>query len=111
MPKGKSDVGKIGNVLILVGGILGLLLGILMILGMGWSFLPGFGWGLGGLITGIILIVISLAVLATNGAVQVHTLKFGNNWLVYLVLGILMYLFGGDLGAVLVIIGAILLLL
>jgi hypothetical protein len=110
MPKGKSDTGKIGNLLILLGGIVGLLQGILLFLGVwAWGFIPiPF---LDNWISGIILIVISLAVLATNGAVKIQKLKFGNNWIVYFILGILMIIFKGDLAGILVIIGAILLLL
>jgi len=112
MPKGKSDATKLGNLLILIGGIVGLLLGILEILNQHLGFLPGVDLGfLGNIVLGVVLVVLSLAVLATTGTVKIKKLKFGSNWVVYLVLGILMYLFGGDLGAVLVIIGAILLLL
>lgn len=63
------------------------------------------------LIVGIILIVLSLATLATSGAVNIKALKFGNNWVVLLILGILMYIFAGGIGAILVILGAILMLL
>ena len=88
-----SDLKKIGDLLILLGGIIGLIQGILLIAGMPFTILPGLGdFGLGPLIWGI---------LAINE----------NKWLVVLIMGILMYLFSSGLGGVLVIIGAILLLL
>jgi hypothetical protein len=105
-----ADLKKIGQLLVLLGGIVGLLFGILMALNMGFVLLPGVGLVgfIGSLVTGVILILLSLIVLATSGVVDIPALKFDNNWIVILILGILMYIFGGDLGAILVIIGAIL---
>ncbi|MHA2377898.1 MAG: hypothetical protein ACXADO_08985 [Candidatus Thorarchaeota archaeon] len=105
-----ADLKKIGELLVLLGGIVGLLFGILIALNMGPVLLPGVGLVgfIGGLVTGVILILLSLIVLATSGVVDIPALKFDNNWVVLLILGILMYVFGGDLGAILVIIGAIL---
>jgi hypothetical protein len=105
-----ADLKKIGQLLVLLGGIVGLLFGILMALNMGFVLLPGVGLVgfIGSLVTGVILILLSLIVLATSGVVDIPALKFDNNWVVLLILGILMYIFGGDLGAILVIIGAIL---
>jgi len=104
-----ADLKKIGQLLVLLGGIVGLLFGILMALNMGFVLLPGVGLVgfIGSLVTGVILILLSLIVLATSGVVDIPALKFDNNWVVLLILGILMYIFGGDLGAILVIIGAI----
>lgn len=109
----KSQATKIGELLCLIGGLLGLLYGILQILGMGFAFLPGLGIGgiLGGLITGIILIIISLVVLTTSGVINIPALKLEKNWIIMLILGILLYVFGGGLPGVLVIVGAILMLL
>lgn len=105
-----ADLKKIGQLLVLLGGIVGLLFGILITLNMGFVLLPGVGLVgfIGSLVTGVILVLLSLIVLATSGAVNIPALKFDNNWIVLLILGILMYVFGGDLGAILVIIGAIL---
>ncbi|MHA2601626.1 MAG: hypothetical protein AM324_005785 [Candidatus Thorarchaeota archaeon SMTZ1-83] len=105
-----ADLKKIGQLLVLLGGIVGLLFGILIALNMGFVLLPGVGLVgfIGSLVTGVILVLLSLIVLATSGAVNIPALKFDNNWIVLLILGILMYVFGGDLGAILVIIGAIL---
>jgi len=107
-----SDLKKIGNLLILIGGIIGLIQGILLILGSPFSIFPGLGdFGLGSLISGILLIIFSLIALASSGAVKISALNFGNSWIVVLIMGILMYVFGSDLGGILVIIGAILWLL
>jgi hypothetical protein len=105
-----ADLKKIGQLLVLLGGIVGLLFGILIAMNMGFVLLPGVGLVgfIGSLVTGAILILLSLIVLATSGVVNIPALKFDNNWIVLLILGILMYIFGGDLGAILVIIGAIL---
>ncbi|MFX0044596.1 MAG: hypothetical protein ACFE8Z_01990 [Candidatus Hermodarchaeota archaeon] len=105
-----ADLKEIGQLLVLLGGVIGLLFGILIAMNMGLVFLPEVGLVgfIGGLFTGAILILLSLIVLATSGAVNIPALKFDNNWIVLLILGILMYIFGGDLGAILVIIGAIL---
>ncbi|MFX1415833.1 MAG: hypothetical protein ACFFC0_03425 [Promethearchaeota archaeon] len=105
-----ADLKKIGQLLVLLGGIVGLLFGILIALNMSFVLLPGVGLVgfIGSLVTGAILILLSLIVLATSGAVDIPALKFDNNWIVLLILGILMYIFGGDIGAILVIIGAIL---
>jgi hypothetical protein len=107
-----SDLKKIGSLLILIGGIIGLIQGILMILGSPFSIFPGVGdLGLTSLIRGILLIIFSLVALASSGYVKISALNFGNSWVVVLVMGILMYVFGSDLGGILVIVGAILWLL
>ena len=104
-----SDLKKIGDLLILLGGIIGLIQGII---GMPFTILPGLGdFGLGSLIWGILAILFSLIALVNSGFIKISALEFKNKWLVVLVMGILMYLFSSGLGGVLVIIGAILLLL
>jgi len=103
-----ADLKEISKILIMLGGILGLIFGILKVLLIG-------GWGsyglfsLGPLIDGIILIIVSLIVLASSGVVKIPALEFANTAIVMLILGIVMWPFGGDLGSILVIVGAILL--
>ncbi|MFX0108705.1 MAG: hypothetical protein ACFE7R_10495 [Candidatus Hodarchaeota archaeon] len=107
-----ADLKKIGELLVLLGGIIGLIFGILQVLDLGTFGLGLYGIGiLGPLIEGIILIILSLIVLATSGIVNIPALKFDKNWIVLLIFGILMLLFNGGIGAILVIIGAILFLL
>ena len=84
-----ADLKKIGDLLILLGGILGLIEGILTVLGL----------------------LFSLIALVNSGVIKISALEFSNKWLVVLIMGVLMYLFSSTLGGALVIIGAILLLL
>lgn len=107
-----ADLKNIGDLLILLGGIIGLIEGILTVLGISvLAFLPYVPWGLGPLITGILGILFSLIALVNSGTIKISALEFSNKWLVVLIMGILMYLFASGLGGALVIIGAILLLL
>jgi len=104
-----ADLKKIGELLVIIGGIVGLILGITQALNLGTFGIGLWGIGiLGPLIEGIILIILSLIVLVTSGVLNIPALKFDNNWLVLLIFGILMLLFNGGIGALLVIIGAIL---
>jgi len=107
---------KVGELLVLIGSIISLIFGILMIL----SF-PTFGldlWSIGGylaaiafinVILGIILIILSLVTLATSGAIK-FPYKLEKNWIMLLILGIILLILGGGIGALLVIIGAILMM-
>ena len=107
-----ADLKKIGDLLILIGGIIGLIEGILTVLGISTlAFLPYVNFGLGPLITGILGILFSLIALVNSGTIKISALEFSNKWLVVLIMGVLMYLFASGLGGALVIIGAILLLL
>ncbi|MFW9807060.1 MAG: hypothetical protein ACFFFK_10070 [Candidatus Thorarchaeota archaeon] len=107
-----ADLKNIGDLLILLGGIIGLIEGILTVLGIGvLAFLPYVNFGLGPLITGILGILFSLIALVNSGTIKIKALEFSNKWLVVLIMGVLMYLFASGLGGALVIIGAILLLL
>ena len=107
-----ADLKKIGSLLVLLGGIIGLVEGILMILGMPLGILPGLGdFGLGGLIVGILGILFSLIALVNSGFIKIPALEFANKWLIILIMGILMYLFASGFGGILVIIGAILFVL
>jgi len=106
-----SDLKKIGDLLILLGGIIGLIEGILTVLGIGiLSFLPYYIF-LDPLFTGILGILFSLIALVNSGTIKIKALEFSNKWLVILIMGILMYLFASGIGGALVIIGSILLLL
>jgi hypothetical protein len=108
-----SDLHKIGDILILIGGIIGLIEGILAILG--WApFLPTLGWGaygVTGMIVGILGIIFSLIALVNSGTIKIKALEFSNKWLIVLIMGILMYLFASGIGGILVIIGSLLLLI
>jgi hypothetical protein len=108
-----SDIKKIGDILILLGGIVGLIEGILVILQMNYlAFLPYYHiFGTAGyLIEGVLGILFSLIALVNSGTIKIKALEFSNKWLVVLIMGILMYLFASGIGGVLVIIGSLLLL-
>ena len=105
-----ADLKKIGELLVLLGGIVGLIEGILVVLGMGLTILPGLDFGLG-IIGGILGILFSLIALVNSGFIKIPALEFANKWLIILIMGILMYLFASGFGGILVIIGAILFLL
>ena len=104
-----ADLKEISKILIMLGGILGLIFGILKVLLIaGWGVSGGI-LILGPFFDGIILVLVSLIVLASSGVVKIPALEFANTAIVMLILGIVMWIFGGDLGSLLVIIGAILL--
>ncbi len=112
----KTDLKKIAELLCLIGAIISLVYGVLMIIGGIIGFgLPGVGWHLGhyffglDLIFGVIVIIIAVITMATCGVVK-FPITLEKNWIMLLILGILLAVFGGDWGAFLVIIGAILLI-
>ena len=107
-----SDLHKIGDILILIGGIIGLIEGILTVLNLPYlAFLPYANFGLGYMVTGILGILFSLIALVNSGSIKIKVLEFSNKWLIVLIMGILMYLFASGLGGILVIIGSLLLLI
>ncbi|MDD1777865.1 MAG: hypothetical protein LUQ65_06805 [Candidatus Helarchaeota archaeon] len=109
-----SDLARIGRILVLIGGIIGIIEGVLMIFGVPFYSWPGIGWstfGVNHVIVGIFGILFSLIALANSGAIKIKALEFSNRWLIILIMGILMYLFASGLGGILVIIGAIFYLL
>ena len=106
-----ADLKKIGDILVLIGALVGLLQGVLLILGMGIGIINlGF---LDPLIMGILGILFSLIALVNSGFLKISALDFGktNKFIVVLIIGVLMFVFASDLGGILVIIGAILWLL
>ena len=108
-----ADMKQIGDLLVLIGALIGLLQGILLILNMGVMFFNPLGGFLGGLVLGILAIIFSLIALVNSGFLKISALDFGktNKFIVVLIIGILMILFASDIGGILVIIGAILWLL
>lgn len=103
---------EIAKWLFLLGGILGILFGVLTILGFGFSLVAlNLLGAVGNIVYGAIQIVLGLIVLATSGIINIPALKFDTNWILYIIFGILMIIFGTDLAGILVIIGAILLVI
>ena len=110
----KSAIANVGEILVLIGAIVALIFGILRLIpGFAWLGFDPVGWLYPALavvfsiIFGIITIILSLVTLATAGAIKFKW-KLQKNWAMYLLLGILLLIFGGYWGAILVIIGAIL---
>lgn len=111
-----ADLKKIGDLLVLLGAIIGLIQGILLLLpdlGFTFGFVNLLGGYLDAFILGILAIVFSLIALVNSGFLKISALDFGktNKFIVVLIIGVLMVLFASDLGGILVILGAILWLL
>lgn len=104
-----ASMKEISKILVILGGIVGLLEGILGFLNI-FSFGIGFG-GADNLIGLVIVIVMALIALATSGVVDIKALKMEFNFIILLIVGVAMAIFGGLIGGILVILGSILLLL
>ncbi|MHA1638527.1 MAG: hypothetical protein ACTSUO_02065 [Candidatus Thorarchaeota archaeon] len=106
-----ADLKKIGDILVLIGALIGLLEGILTILGASVVNVLGDLLGaLGGLVMGIIAILFALIALVNSGFLKIKALDFGktNKFLIVLIVGVLMIVFASTIGGLLVVIGAIL---
>lgn len=111
-----ADLKKIGDILVLIGAIVGIIQGIWLILGndaFGTNILLGVLGAAMAVIIGILGILFSLIALVNSGFLKISALDFGkkNRFLVVLIIGVLMVLFASDFGGILVIIGAVLWLL
>ena len=113
----KNAYQRVGELFILIGSFVALIFGILLLIpSVGIRFVPWcahclpFGTGFFGLelLFGIIVIILSIITMATSGFINLPW-KFKRNWLIPLILGIFLLIFGGDIGAILVITGAIVL--
>ena len=97
-----------GEVLVVIGAIITIILAILDIAGVGvglWGFgYIGWWWGL---VWGIIHIILALALLSTMGIIKIK-FKFARHWLVLLIIGIIILAPTSNWGGLIVIIGAIL---
>ena len=99
-----------GELIVVIGGIVGLILGLLALLGYGWTL----GYGIGGMLgwlAGVLQIIVALIILATSGKINIKILKMEKNALILLILGIVLWLVGGELGGIITIIGAIIMFL
>ena len=105
-----ADLKKIGDLLVLLGALVGLIQGILLIMGTAFAFVNVLAGFLDPLVLGILAILFSLIALVNSGFLKISALDFGktNKFIVVLLMGILMILFASDLGGILVILGAIL---
>ncbi len=103
----------LAKLLAIIGGIVIVVEGVLGLLGKSMTkfFSLGFLDALAPLIWGIIAIAIGLLILISTGVLGSKKAKLGFNGVVILVLGILGFLFGSNIGGILVIIAAILMFL
>ena len=103
----KKEIKNIGRILTLLGALVCLIFGILFILGTPFMFAQFyFIGGLTGIVYGILLIILALIVFASYGVIDL-SIRFKPSWIILLIVGIVAYIFGGGLGAVLIILGAI----
>ncbi len=100
-----------GELIVVIGGIIGLILGILTLLGYSIGLGYHIGGMLGFLFAGILQILVSLVILATSGKINIKILKMEKNAIILLILGIILWIVGGDLGGLITIIGAIIMFL
>jgi hypothetical protein len=99
------------KILVILGGVIGILEALLHFSGYWgpiWTYFPD---PLLGLVSLIVAIIFSLIALATSGAIKMKALKMEYNFLVLLIVGAVMFVFGANLGGILVILGSILLIL
>ena len=106
MPK-KSSKKHDNNIraLAVIGAILSIIFAILGIFGYGIIGLP-ISFGLERFISAAIAVIIGLIVLASYGVINI-SLKVDIHWITLLILGTFSIIFGGDVGALLIIIAGI----
>ena len=106
------------KLLAIIGGLIVVVFAVLSILGLvgivlNVDFWPHF-WGIsvgGSWINPIIALIVGILILIATGTIKSSSTKVRFNGVTVLVLGILAFVFGDNLGGILVIIGGILLLL
>ena len=106
-----ADLKKIGDILVLIGALIGILEGILTMIGASViSVLGDFLGALGPIVSGILGILFALIVLVNSGFIKISALDFGktNKFLIVLIMGVLMVVFASTIGGILAIVGAIL---
>lgn len=105
-----ADLKKIGDLLVLLGAIVGIIEGLMLIFQIpGLGFFNPLGATLG-IVAGVLGILFSLIALVNSGFIKISALDFGkqNKFIVVLIVAILMILFASNIGGILVLIGAIL---
>lgn len=107
------DLNYLVRVFAIVGGLLCVLFGFLTIIegaGHGASSIERFAESVADIVAGIIVIVIGLLVLSSYGILDLPA-RIETTWLMLIVLGLIALIFGGDIGAVLLILAGFLSLL
>jgi len=103
----KESLKSIGNIFVVIGATFLVIYAIFYILGGGFSLIKLKPIALGTILSGIALLVIAIIILSSYGLLQTN-LKFEQNWLINIVLGATALILGGEIGAILIIIGALL---
>ncbi|MHA1754819.1 MAG: hypothetical protein ACTSYR_04810 [Candidatus Odinarchaeia archaeon] len=102
--KSKNDIVRVLSV---IGAVLSIIFGILVIIGSSVfigpliTIIPGLP-----IIEGILVIIFGIIILTSYGVIDVGP-KVSHDWPILLILGVLSLIFGGDIGAVLIIIAGI----
>ncbi|MFX1485957.1 MAG: hypothetical protein ACFFBS_02435 [Promethearchaeota archaeon] len=106
MPKRKSKKhDSTVRTLAVIGAILSIIFGVLGIFGYGIIGVP-IAFGLERVFTAAIVIIIGLIVLASYSVINI-SLKVNTHWITLLILGVISIIFGGDVGALLIIIAGL----
>ena len=106
MPK-KSSSTDLVRILSVVGAVLSIILGVLLFLNRSFligpliSIIPGLP-----IIEGILTIIFGIIILTSYGIINIGP-KVSNDWPVLILFGILSLIFGGGIGAILIIIAGI----
>ncbi|TFF91330.1 hypothetical protein EU545_04505 [Candidatus Thorarchaeota archaeon] len=112
----ENDAIRIGEVMVLAGGGIELVIGALFLLNFGVFVSFGIPYidlsmvflGLGSIIQGLVLVALSLLVLLTRGSIQLDFIRPTRAWQSLLIIGFVMLLLGGHIGAILIVLGAFL---
>jgi hypothetical protein len=107
-----ANLKKIGDLFVLLGGIVGIIQGVLMFLpggGYGYDFISDYFVGMEWLV-GILAILFSFIVLVNSGFIKISALDFGkkNKFVVVLIVSILMIVAAATWGGLLALLGVIL---
>nr|MDO8111741.1 hypothetical protein [Candidatus Sigynarchaeota archaeon] len=98
---------KPADILIIIGGIVGLILGVLSICTISLWWIGHVVWSI---IFGLIAVILCIGILDTYGIIPNSKLKFTKTWVVMLIVGLIIFAPTGNIGGLLVIIGAIMMI-
>ena len=107
---------SLAKILAIIGGLIVTIFAVISILRLlsitiDFPWFTIWGYDLGGWINPIIALVVGILILIATGVVKSSSSNVRFNGVTVLILGILAFVFGDNLGAILVIIGGILLLI
>jgi len=111
MPRKKSGIKVLAEIFALIGAVLLIVFGIISLIGISLT-LPWIFHGktaifsLSIIVNNLILILVGLIIFAGYDIIKI-SLKMEMEWPVLLVLGIVALIFGGGLGAILILLAAI----